>query len=70
MSNYYPETLQTIVAILEGLNAIEKTTAEIKGDALPYIKEVPLTDETGFDYGVARDEVGGAWSWFPAEQRP
>jgi hypothetical protein len=63
--NYYPEALKAIIAYLEALNAAEKVVGD--GENLPYPAEIKMTDNYGTDWGVLRDEIGGAWSWFPPE---
>lgn len=69
MFNIYDRPLKVIVHYIEALNAAERAITEAGFDneatAMPYPKEIKLTDCDGSDYGVLRDEIGGSWSWFP-----
>lgn len=67
--NFYPKTIQAIVASIEALNALDTRLDEIGmgDDGVPYLAVVKLTDRDGTDYGTLRDEIGGSWSWFPPE---
>jgi hypothetical protein len=66
--NFYPETIQAVVAAINALNELDKKLDEIStDDGMPYLAAVKLTDSHGTDFGTLRDEIGGSWSWFPPE---
>lgn len=67
--NFYPSHLKAIVAYIDALDAAEAEVMKI-GDELPYPAQIRLTDSADTDYGMLRDEIGGAWSWFPPERNP
>jgi hypothetical protein len=65
--NYYPEQLRVILLYIEALNEAEEKINKINYFYPPYAKSINLTDEGGADFGELRDEIGGSWSWTPAE---
>lgn len=62
--NYYPEQLEAIVNILKGLNEISKSN---EGNSYMLQNHIKLVDSDGFVLGTFGDEIGGSWSFFPAE---
>ena len=61
----YPGSLRAILVYLDALDAADKAVSEIPGDYHPFPREISLTDEGSGDWGMLRDEIGGAWHWEP-----
>lgn len=65
--NYYPEQLEAILFWLKHLNEGDKQLEKF-GEGALFLKPIGLTDGDSADWGTLRDEIGGAWSWFPPEK--
>lgn len=63
----YPDQMQRIAQICTVLNGLDGVDApETDGVTLQFKMPLTLIDEHGDVYGEFRDEVGGAWCFYPA----
>ena len=62
MIHVYPDQLRQIILYIEALDAIDKKMIEDKPDYPIGPKPIQLHGyEDESDWGVLRDEIGGAW---------
>jgi hypothetical protein len=63
--NYYPEQLQYIANACFALNKLEEGSPK---NQEVYIGEVTILDSDNNVIGHLKDEIGGSYSFFPAEK--